>query len=77
VTSWRASLRLSKAARAQYNATHDALREHVELRRQQARQYEDEINLVPESRFEGDQIALGFEPSKQDRRRDSFRETFQ
>ncbi|HLY06136.1 MAG TPA: hypothetical protein VKR31_10340 [Rhizomicrobium sp.] len=65
--TWRPNLKLRPGRRKTFDAKHNQLYAEVEAQRALAKQYEDDINLVPESHFDGDQVRLDFE-SKQDRR---------
>lgn len=75
MTSWCASKRMSKDRRAAFSAVHAEL--HADRMRQQEQDklYAEQLGQVPEDRWDGEQIKLDL--SKQERRADSFRETFQ
>lgn len=75
MTSWRGSKRMSKDRRAVFDAVHDELHADRMQKLEQDKRYAEQLDQVPEDRFEGDQINLDL--SKQERRADSFRETFQ
>jgi len=79
--TWRGNLKLRPGRRKKYDAVHDELHAHVEQQRAQAKQYEDELSLVPESHFDGNQVTLFHrmlaEPNKQQRKAERFARTAQ